>query len=280
MTGKMTDLIVAETSGVDHPAHLHEGFLVMKAADRPKAEAVLTAFGKKESPMSPTAPLTVVNVTAAEDIQKAIDKALRPILDQFAEGWKALRDFAEKSDTEVPSTEVDPAAAPTDPVLAAQAQNELALSADMLKSAPEAVVKAIEAQRAELAKAREDIAKERDIRLDMEAVQFAKATWPNLGLPDTTVKAVRRAESVDPSLGEALKQLFTSANAQLDGAPLLAELGTAATIDKAAGTASDQVEVKAKAMVEAGQYDTIQKARVAVYEAEPELAAAVKEEVR
>jgi hypothetical protein len=216
----------------------------------------------------------------AEDITKAIDKALQPILDQFADGWKKLRDFAEKSDTEVPSTEGDPDAVATDPVMAAQAQNDLALSADVLKNAPEAVVKAIEAQREALAKAREEIAKERDIRLDAEAIAFAKATWPNLALPEETIKAVRRAEIADPTLGETLKQMLTASNAQLDGAPLLRELGTAATIDKSVGNAAERVEEKAKALVASGEFDTIQKARVAVYNAEPELAAAVQEEVR
>ena len=28
---KLTELTIKETSGVDHPAHLHEGWLVMKA---------------------------------------------------------------------------------------------------------------------------------------------------------------------------------------------------------------------------------------------------------
>ena len=274
MSGKMTDLIVRETSGVDHPAHLHEGFLVMKAANRNRADAVLSAFGKKES-------LVTQQFASAksEDIKKAIDEALQPILDQFAEGWKALRDYAEKDDPEAPAPEGAESTA-DDAAIAAQAQADLALSADVLKSAPEAVVKAIEAQRAELAKAREDIAKERDIRLDIEAVQFAKATWPNLGLPDETVKSVRRASVVDSELGETLKQMLTSANAQLDGAPLLKELGSSGTITDPAGTAMERVEEKAKALVEAGSYDTIQKARVAVYNAEPELATAVQGEVR
>ena len=30
---KMTDMVIEETSGVDHPAHLHEGWLVIKTAD-------------------------------------------------------------------------------------------------------------------------------------------------------------------------------------------------------------------------------------------------------
>lgn len=33
-TRKMVNLSIEETSGVDHPAHLHEGWLVMKAADQ------------------------------------------------------------------------------------------------------------------------------------------------------------------------------------------------------------------------------------------------------
>lgn len=30
---KMTELVIEETSGVDHPAHLHEGWLVIKASN-------------------------------------------------------------------------------------------------------------------------------------------------------------------------------------------------------------------------------------------------------
>jgi len=278
MTGKMTKLTVLETSGVDHPAHLHEGFLVMKAADRNQAKAVMSAFGKKENPLDKSAP----PVITTEDISKAVDKALQPILDQIAEGWKSLRAYAEKTDEDTPSsddasTEGAPAA---DPALATASQEELALSADVMKNAPEAVVKAIEAQRVELAKAREEFAKERDLRLDNEAVALAKSTWPNLGLPDETVKAVRRAEILDPALAETLKGMLTSANAQLDGAPILDELGTSAKSEKSAANASERVNELAKALVEKGEYDTIQKARVAVYSAEPELAAAVTEEVR
>lgn len=272
MPGKMVDLNVRETSGVDHPAHMHEGFLVMKAANHNRANVVLSAFGKKES-------IVTVQSASPEAIKKAIDEALQPVLDMFAEGWKALRDYAEKADPDMPSADgVDPAA--QDEMLAQQAQADLMLSSDVLKSAPEAVVKAIEAQRAELVKAREDFAKERDIRLDNEAVQFAKATWGNLGLPEETVKAVRRAEQFDPELAEALKAMLTSANAQLDGASLLKELGTGATVIDPAGTAMEQVDQKAKALFEAKEYDTIQKARVAVYEAHPELVEAVKGESR
>jgi len=251
---------------------------VMKAAGRQQADAVLAAFGKREAPMGTEAKGAPAATAVEAVVKKAVDEALQPILDQFAEGWKALRDFAEKADPETPSTEAEPEDDVVDPAVAAEA--EMALSADMLKSAPEAVVKAIEAQRVALNKAREDIAKERDIRLDMEAIAVAKATYPNLALTDDSVKAIRRASLQDPTLGESLKALLVSSNAMLDGGPLLKELGNSGNGETLAGTAAEQVEAKAKALVEAGEYDTIQKARVAVYHAQPELAEAHKEEVR
>jgi hypothetical protein len=40
-TRKMANLVIEETSGVDHPAHLHEGWLVMKSADESEVQRVL-----------------------------------------------------------------------------------------------------------------------------------------------------------------------------------------------------------------------------------------------
>jgi hypothetical protein len=281
MVGKMTDIHVKETSGVDHPAHLHEGFLVMKAADRPRAEAAVAAFGKKADMTTPPASKAVP--MTPEDITKAIDKALQPILDNLAKGWSDLRAYAEKNDSSVPSTEgTDPNAAGADPAVAAQAQTDMALSADMLKSAPEAVAKAFDAQRDELRKAREEIAKERTIRLDNEAIAFAKANYPNLNLPDETVKSIRLATETDPTVGEALKALLVSHNAMLDGVDVLKELGSSSTsTETAPGTALATVEEKAKALMESdpAKFDTIQKAKAHVYETDADLAARAREEV-
>lgn len=41
---KMVRLAVDETSGVDHPAHLSEGWLVMKSADAEAIEAVIDSL--------------------------------------------------------------------------------------------------------------------------------------------------------------------------------------------------------------------------------------------
>ena len=41
---KMVRLAVDETSGVDHPAHLSEGWLVMKSANAEEIEAVIDSL--------------------------------------------------------------------------------------------------------------------------------------------------------------------------------------------------------------------------------------------
>lgn len=80
---KLTELMVKETSGVDHPAHLHEGWLVMKSADLDNAlEAVTTT---KEIP---------VELEATEKAVEAVDKAidLEDIRKELTDLRKALAD--------------------------------------------------------------------------------------------------------------------------------------------------------------------------------------------
>ena len=80
---KLTELMVKETSGVDHPAHLHEGWLVMKSADLDNAlEAVTTT---KEIPVELEA-----TEKAVEAVEKAID--LEDIRKELTDLRKALAD--------------------------------------------------------------------------------------------------------------------------------------------------------------------------------------------
>lgn len=62
---KLADLMVKETSGVDHPAHLHEGWLVMKAED---LEATLDEVAQvnKENNVD-------LEVTENETVDKAVE---------------------------------------------------------------------------------------------------------------------------------------------------------------------------------------------------------------
>ena len=52
---KMVNLSIEETSGVDHPAHLTEGWLVMKSADESDVQRVLDeSLNREDSPMEET----------------------------------------------------------------------------------------------------------------------------------------------------------------------------------------------------------------------------------
>lgn len=276
MSKKMTDIDVVETSGVDHPAHLHEGFLVMKSADPHKATALL-AVGKdtkmtgQTKTVSPAAKSTVAADAelVAEAVAKAIDSKLQPILDSLAEAWQSLRTYGESQDGSTPTAEGAQPADGADPMAASAPEG-----GDLLKAVPEEIRKALDAQRAELAKTRDELSKERDARLDQEAIAKAAREFPNLGLADEVVKAIRRVEAQDPELHKALTGLLTASNAQLDGAPLLKELGGTGTTS----TAKDRVEELAKELVASGQHDTIQKARVAVFDSHPDLVAKMREE--
>ena len=50
-TRKMVNLAIEETSGVDHPAHLHEGWLVMKSAEQSEVQRVLDETLTEEESM-------------------------------------------------------------------------------------------------------------------------------------------------------------------------------------------------------------------------------------
>ena len=138
---RMTDLDVFETSGVDHPAHLHEGFAVMKSSDPDKASALMRALGKDTSRMTTkTAPpsdakKSLADIIAlgdgalatakADDVTKGIDTKLQAALDTLATAWQDLRSYAESQDDSTPSANTNSDATATDPVdptLAAAAQ--------------------------------------------------------------------------------------------------------------------------------------------------------------
>lgn len=84
---KLADLMVKETSGVDHPAHLHEGWLVLKSEDINSALDSVLNDSMKETHVE----LTVSEkVDTTVDIDKAADHdAIRK---ELADLRKALDD--------------------------------------------------------------------------------------------------------------------------------------------------------------------------------------------
>lgn len=94
---KLVDLEVLETSGVGHPAHLHEGWIVLKDAS---AQTVASVFGSEEG------------AAVSDDVVKERDDALARV----AELEKQLADKVEK--------DADPYAGLPDSVRAAIRKSE------------------------------------------------------------------------------------------------------------------------------------------------------------
>lgn len=298
MPKKMVEIEVFETSGVDHPAHLHEGFAVMKnsGATPTTARAIFEALGKDRTmPNARTAPAakstTGDQLAKGEELlgklkaTKGVDAALQPIIDALAQVWQDLRAAAEKADEETPAPEGAGTvpAAPAVPVAAAAGDTN---PEELLKSLPEGVRLMIEkaqagaqAAEAKAAEALQKAAEERDTRLDAEAIQKSKDTFKHLPVNHAvTAPKLRKLAGIDPELHTIVTELLVSADTA--SSDLFKEVGTASRGVPTENSALGEVENLAKALVETGKYDTIQKARGQVYTDRPDLADRVRQEGR
>lgn len=186
-TRKMVNLSIEETSGVDHPAHLHEGWLVMKAAK----------------------PSDVADV-----LRKSEDEADNQSTDQQEE-------LVANEDTVAEETgKVSEASEPTEPedIIKSAPEAVRKMFEDMQKAADEAVAKA--------AAAEETLAKERAERADEAAIAKAREQYANLGLNAEQVgPAMRRLAEFDADLAKSVEDALVAANAKSESADLFAEIG-------------------------------------------------------
>ena len=76
----MVNLAIEETSGVDHPAHLHEGWLVMKSADESEVQRVLDeTLTEEDSNMEETT--TTATDAQVEKAEMTLEEAMSKIAD-------------------------------------------------------------------------------------------------------------------------------------------------------------------------------------------------------
>ncbi len=245
-TRKMVNLAIEETSGVDHPAHLHEGWLVMKSAEQSEVQRVLDeTLTEEDSTMEETKP-------AATDEQ--VDKAEMTLEDAM----KKIADLEAKlSEMEKQKVEIE---------LGSESEDT---EEDFLKSAPEPVVKMIETLRKQAEDATAELQKERDARADAEAVEKAKG-WVNLNLDAEKVgPALRRLTAVDSELAKSVEELFSSLNAQAESANIFAEIGKSA--DFKTDNAYGRMTAMAKSAVEEGTAKSFAEALANVATANPDL---------
>jgi hypothetical protein len=242
----MVNLNIEETSGVDYPAQLHDGWLVMKAANPSDVQTVLESSVSKEDSVS-------------ESIENRLEEALELLTkaeERIAELEEATEEVAEET-TEAPAEE-------------APVEEE-----DVMKSLPEPVQKAFESLRkqAEEAQAKADEAttvlhKEREAHADAEAIEKARG-WSHLSLDAQEVgPALRRLAQIDETLAKSVTEVLESVNAQAESADIFAEIGrTTGT----SGNAFSQLESMAKSAVSEGKASTVEQALADLAVAEPSL---------
>lgn len=225
---KMVKLSIEETSGVDHPAHLQEGWIVMKSA----GEEIQQVFDSLTE--------TTEVVAKMEDmVPKAdLDEALSTIANyetRIAEMESEIASVA-KSETE----EVDE-------------------TAEILKSAPEAVIKMLEDANARAEAAEAVLKAEREQAALAETVEFVKA-WGNLPIDaDEFAPALLALRGINENVAKQVEDALTVANERAENADLFSEIGKSAT-PMENGDAFSRLTAIAKSRVESGQNETFEQA--------------------
>ena len=249
---KMVNLNIEETSGVDHPAHLSEGWVVMKNAT---TEDVQETFSEiEESNMTEEQELDQI-----VELQDALLKAEARI-EELEKPAKAVHgdmdeDEADKKKKKKMMDDEDE---------------------DLMKAAPEAVRKMVDDLRAEAQEAMhkaqaatEELAKERIAKADAEAVARVKA-WESLSLDaDEVGPALRKLSEVDADLAKSIEGVLSSVNGQAESANIFAEIGNSNA--STGTTAYESLSNLAKAAVEDGSAKTFEQAFVEVATANPDL---------
>lgn len=244
-TRKMANLVIEETSGVDHPAHLHEGWLVMKSADESEVQRVLDeTLTEEDSIMEETT--TAATDAQVEKAEMTLEDAMKKIAE--LEGKLSEMEMSKEKESESDETE-----------------DEM----EYMKSAPESVVKMIENFKKQAETATEELRKEREAKADAEAIEKAKG-YSNLSLDAEKVgPALRRLSTVDADLAKSVEEILTSVNAQAESANIFAEIGKSA--DFTSGDAYSRLTAMAKSAVEEGNAKSFEQAFASVASSNPEL---------
>jgi hypothetical protein len=246
-TRKMVNLAIEETSGVDHPAHLHEGWLVMKSADESEIQRVLDeTLTEEDSTMEETT--TTATEAQVEKAEMTMEDAMKKIAE--LEGKLSEMEMSKETMPESEKTEDDD-------------------KMEYMKSAPESVVKMIEDFKKQAETATEELRKEREAKADADAIEKAKG-YANLNLEAEKIgPALRRLSAVDSDLAKSVEDILTAVNAQAESANIFAEIGKSA--DFTSGDAYGRMTTMAKSAVEDGSAKTFEQAFASVASQNPEL---------
>lgn len=253
-TRKMVNLAIEETSGVDHPAHLHEGWLVMKSASESEVQRVLDkSLTEEDSNME-----DMKTTEATEDkVEKTVEEELAAAQARIAELEAKLAEKEQKPELEV------------EMAMGQDSKEPKKEEEDYMKSAPAPVVKMIEDLRKQAEEATAELRKEREARADAQAVEKAKG-WANLNFDAEKVgPALRRLSETDSELAKSIEEVLSSVNAQAESASIFAEIGKSA--DFKSGNAYERMTTLAKSAVEEGVAKSFAQAMADVASKNPDL---------
>ena len=232
---KMVKLSIEETSGVDHPAHMQEGWIVMKST----GDEVREVF---DSLTESTEEVVKEDMVPKMNLDEALAK--------IAEYEKRMSDMEDEMKSYKKAEQVE----------------EVDETAEILKSAPEAVIKMLndaqDAQQAAEARAEaaEAVVKaERDAQALTETVEFVKS-WGNLPIEaDEFAPALMALRNFDENVAKQVEEILGVANQRAENSDLFTEIGKSATpLD--GGNAYDRLTSLAKARVESGDASTFEQA--------------------
>ncbi len=217
---KLTELDIVEASGVDHPAHLHEGWLLMKSLDDVLDEA--DAIESADDSLDDTEVITVSEETVeAEAEEEATEEATEP------EAVEAIPETEEAVEPEPVMASVD---SPED------FKKELT---DLRKRAEDAetLAKALQHERA------------------VEKAEDRVHGWSYLPqmTEDFTKSLVTLRETL-PTEAEAVEKVLDAANALLSENVSMTPLGTDGELSEE--SAFGQLEAMAKAAVADGEFSS------------------------
>ncbi len=264
-TRKMVNLAIEETSGVDHPAHLHEGWLVMKSASESEVQRVLDkSLTKEDSTME-----DMKTTEATEDkVEKTVEEELAAAQARIAELEAKLAEKEMKPEEEVVMAMDENSKKPEEETMKMDSEKEEEEEA-YLKSAPRSVVKMITDLKKQADAATAELRKERIARADAQAVEKAKG-WANLNINAEKVgPALRRLSETDSELAKSVEEILSSVNAQAESASIFAEIGKSA--DFKSGNAYERMTTLAKSAVDEGVAKSFAQALADVASKNPDL---------
>ena len=255
---KMVALNIEETSGVDHPAHLHEGWLVIKSDNLTSMDDLLSDLNKTEDQSDESLKQrgTEEEPMAQDETQKAMkmpeedkEKMMKPEDEKMSydDMKKKIKDLEEELDKAMKKL-----------AKMADKEDEMKKEEDissLIKQAPEAVrvmletmEKSANESKARVAEIEAVLKSERVARANGDAVEKAKA-WKFLGLDAEKVgPALRELAEINEDLAKSVEEALSSVNAQAESANIFAEIGKSA--NPTTGNAYEQLTSMAKAVTE------------------------------